>query len=73
MCDDPAMNKVICSEAFVVHFVICVVCIHYSQTYLFIFSCYSCEKVFLGNKGFNDVENAELPRLVYVLVRREPN
>ncbi|CAF1782338.1 BnaC09g41310D [Brassica napus] len=30
-------------------------------------------KVFLGNKGLNDVENAELPRLVYVLVRREPN
>ncbi|CAN6864646.1 unnamed protein product [Brassica oleracea] len=29
--------------------------------------------VFLGNKGLNDVENAELPRLVYVLVRREPN
>ncbi|KAH0857007.1 hypothetical protein HID58_085268 [Brassica napus] len=29
--------------------------------------------VFLGNKGLNDVENDELPRLVYVLVRREPN
>ncbi|KAH0886608.1 LOW QUALITY PROTEIN: hypothetical protein HID58_062704 [Brassica napus] len=29
--------------------------------------------VFLGNKGLNDVENEELPRLVYVLVRREPN
>ncbi|KAF3558819.1 hypothetical protein F2Q69_00017312 [Brassica cretica] len=30
------------------------------------------EEVFLGNKGLNDVENYELPRLVYVLVRREP-
>ncbi|CAN6834135.1 unnamed protein product [Brassica oleracea var. botrytis] len=29
--------------------------------------------VFLGNKGLNDVENEELPRLIYVLVRREPN
>ncbi|CAN7138920.1 unnamed protein product, partial [Brassica rapa subsp. narinosa] len=28
--------------------------------------------VFLGNKGLNDVENYELPRLVYVLVRRVP-
>ncbi|CAN6834683.1 unnamed protein product [Brassica oleracea] len=28
--------------------------------------------VFLGNNGLNDVENYELPRLVYVLVRREP-
>ncbi|CAN7019382.1 unnamed protein product [Brassica oleracea var. botrytis] len=28
--------------------------------------------VFLGSKGLNDVENYELPRLVYVLVRREP-
>ncbi|KAJ4898697.1 hypothetical protein Rs2_12648 [Raphanus sativus] len=28
--------------------------------------------VFLGNKGLNDVETYELPRLVYVLVRREP-
>ncbi|CAN7121669.1 unnamed protein product, partial [Brassica rapa subsp. narinosa] len=30
-------------------------------------------KVFLGNKGLNDVENYELPRLVYVLVRRVPS
>ncbi|KAH0913282.1 hypothetical protein HID58_036603 [Brassica napus] len=31
------------------------------------------EEVFLGNKGLNDVENYELPRLVYVLVRRVPS
>ncbi|KAL0651095.1 hypothetical protein Bca4012_093786 [Brassica carinata] len=29
-------------------------------------------KVFLGHKGLNDVQNYELPRLVYVLARREP-
>ncbi|KAH0942823.1 hypothetical protein HID58_002460 [Brassica napus] len=46
-----------------------VVCMHYSQTYLFIFHVCSFQKVFLGNNNVCDVENHELPRLVYLLVR----
>ena len=51
------------------HFVISVVCIHYSQTFLIIFHVCSFQKVFLGNNSVCDVENLELPRLVYLLVR----
>ena len=42
---------------------------HYSQTHLFIFHVCSFQKVFLGNNNVCDVENHELPRLVYLLVR----
>ncbi|KAG5414890.1 hypothetical protein IGI04_002457 [Brassica rapa subsp. trilocularis] len=49
--------------------IILVVCMHYSQTHLFIFHVCSFQKVFLGNNNVCDVENHELPRLVYLLVR----
>ena len=44
------------------------------KTYLtiFIFLFALCIKVFLGNNGVLDVENHELPRLVYVSREKRP-